>query len=147
MRVCLRWSQLSGVNPLQSLQDLPNLAYLDLLEAYDGEELRFKVGAFRRLERLGLDQLKGLRQVRVEASSMPRLQKLFLMDCKLMEELPSGIEHLTNLQKLNLQDMSNSLISKLSRDLQGGKYWKVSHIPDIWIGEWKDGRWQGYSLF
>ncbi|GFZ17097.1 hypothetical protein Acr_26g0003670 [Actinidia rufa] len=147
VRVCLTWSQLSGVNPLQSLQDLPNLAYLDLLQAYDGEELWFKAGAFQRLERLGLGQLKGLRWVRVEASSMPRLQKLFLMDFKLMEELPSGIEHLTNLQKLNLQDMSNSLISRLSRDLQGGKYWKVSHIPDIWIGEWKDGRWQGYSLF
>ena len=63
-----------------------------------------------------------------------------------MEDLPSGIEHLTNLERLQLFDMPYSLISRLRGELQGGDYWKVSHIPEVVIGGWKDGHWQGSFL-
>ncbi|GFZ16608.1 hypothetical protein Acr_25g0010170 [Actinidia rufa] len=143
VRVCLWYSKLRDVDPLRSLQDLPNLASLEILHAYVGEELCFKAGAFQNLEALVLAELKELIWVRVEASSMHHLKKLSLMDCKLMEDLPSGIEHLTSLERLNLSDMPYSLISRLGRNLQGGDYWKVSHIPHVWIGGWKDGHWEG----
>ncbi|XP_057478396.1 disease resistance protein RPM1-like [Actinidia eriantha] len=136
VRVCLWCSKLRDSDPLQSLQDLPNLTHLEILNAYVGEELCFKAGAFQNLETLYLGVLKELIWVRVEANSMHRLKDLSLLNCKLMEELPSGIEHLTNLERLDLFDMPFGLISRLNRDLQGGDYWKVSHIPEVVIGGW-----------
>ncbi|XP_057478397.1 disease resistance protein RPM1-like [Actinidia eriantha] len=143
VRVCLWYSKLRDADPLWSLQDLPNLATLEILHAYVGEELCFKVGAFQNLETVLLAVLKELIWVRMEASSMHRLKNLSFLDCKLMEEVPSGIEHLTNLERLHLSDMPYSLISRLDRNLQGGDYWKISHIPHVWIGGWKDGHWEG----
>ncbi|GFZ16609.1 hypothetical protein Acr_25g0010180 [Actinidia rufa] len=147
VRVYLWYSKLRDADPLRSLQDLPNLASLEIQYAYVGEELCFKAGAFQNLETLCLVVLKELIWVRVEASSMHRLKNLSLVNCKLMADLPSGIEHLTNLERLQLFDMPYCLISRLNRDLQGGDYWKVSHIPEVVIGGWKDGRWQGSFLF
>ena len=106
VRVCLSCSKLRDSNPLRSLQDLPNLATLEILHAYVGEGLCFKAGAFQNLETLLLAVLKELIWVRVEASSMHRLKKLSLGKCKLMEDLPSGIEHLTNLERLDLSDIT-----------------------------------------
>ncbi|PSR91602.1 Disease resistance protein [Actinidia chinensis var. chinensis] len=142
VKVCLWYSKLRDADPLQSLQDLPNLVTLEIIHGYGGEELWFKAGAFQNLETLYLAALKELIWVRVEARSMPRLKKLFLVDCKLMKELPSGMEHLTNLERLDLLDMSYSLISRLDRALQGGDYWKVAHIPDVWVGGLKDGHFE-----
>ncbi|GFZ16603.1 hypothetical protein Acr_25g0010120 [Actinidia rufa] len=144
VRVCFWFSKLRDANPLGSLEDLPNLATLEILHAYVGVELCFKAGAFQNLETLLLAGLKDLIWVRVEASSMHHLKTLSIVDCKLMEELPSGIEHLTKLERLSLSDTPYNSISRL-RDLQGGDYWK-SHNPDVWIAGWKDGRWQGSLL-
>ncbi|GFZ16606.1 hypothetical protein Acr_25g0010150 [Actinidia rufa] len=124
------------------LQRLPRWIPSAFNLAYVGEELCFKAGAFQNLETLSLATLEELIWVRVEASSMPRLKTLSLVKCKLMEEIPSGIEHLTNLEKLDLLGMSDNLISRLNRDLQGGDYWKVSHIPHVSIGIWKDDDWE-----
>ncbi|THG02898.1 hypothetical protein TEA_007619 [Camellia sinensis var. sinensis] len=123
------------VDPLESLQDLPNLVELQLLETYEGAELCFKAGRFRRLVILDLRGLKGLRWVKVEAGSMPHLEELIMVECELVEELPSGIEHLTNLKYLELNDMSDGLISSLNRDLERGNYWKIAHIPKVWVGD------------
>ncbi|XP_057478401.1 disease resistance protein PIK6-NP-like [Actinidia eriantha] len=146
VRVCLVYSKLRDAEPLRSLHDLPNLTHLEIFTAYDGEELCFKAGAFQNLETLWLCLLQELIWVRVEAGSMPRLKKLSLEKCKLMEDIPSGIEHLTNLEMLHLADMPYSLISRLNRGLPGGDYWKVSHIPRVEIGEWKDCNWEGSFL-
>ncbi|GLT52977.1 hypothetical protein SLA2020_262790 [Shorea laevis] len=45
VRVYLKWSQLKE-DPLVYLQGLPNLAHLELLQVYDGQELRFKAKGF-----------------------------------------------------------------------------------------------------
>ncbi|KAL7166728.1 hypothetical protein ACSBR2_037407 [Camellia fascicularis] len=66
----LGWSKLRD-DPLQSLQELPNLAQLILKQAYEGEGLCFKAGGFQRLKELHLIKLKGLRRVRVEEGAMP----------------------------------------------------------------------------
>ncbi|KAL7218010.1 hypothetical protein ACSBR2_011275 [Camellia fascicularis] len=130
VRVVLAWSKLRDVDPLESLQDLPNLVELQLLQTYEGAKLCFKASGFQRLVRLALSVLKGLRWVKVEAGSMPHLEELLIRKCELVEELPSGIEHLTNLKSLYLVDMSNGLSSSLNRDLKDGNYWKIAHIPD-----------------
>ncbi|KAI8533786.1 hypothetical protein RHMOL_Rhmol10G0036000 [Rhododendron molle] len=98
-------SKLRDVDPLQPLQDLPNLASISLWNTYEGDGLCFKAGRFQRLKRLSLRSLEGLRWVRVEATSMPLLEELNLRDCKLMMKLPSGVENLTKLKRLLFGNM------------------------------------------
>ncbi|KAI7983810.1 Disease resistance protein RPM1 [Camellia lanceoleosa] len=140
VRVTLAWSNLRDVDPLESLQGLPNLVELELLQTHVGEELCFKAGGFQRLVRLYLVGFKGLRWVKVEAGSMPHLEELLIRKCELVEELPSDIEHLTNLKSLYLIDMSDGLISNLNRE--GGNNWKIAHIPKVCIGDTKLGYWK-----
>ncbi|GMP52542.1 hypothetical protein CsSME_00018313 [Camellia sinensis var. sinensis] len=146
VKVMLRWSKLKDVDPLESLQGLPNLVQLQFIQTHEGEELCFKAGGFQRLVRLSLYELKGLRWVKVEAGSMPHLEELIIRRCELVEELPSGIEHLTNLKSLDLVDMSDGLISVLNRDLERENNWKIAHIPKVQIGDTKLGYWKGNYL-
>ncbi|KAL7188101.1 hypothetical protein ACSBR1_038038 [Camellia fascicularis] len=105
-----------------------------------------QAGGFQKLKILMLIRLKGLRRVIVEEGAMPHLEELYIQNCKLMAELPSCIEQLTNLTLLDLFDMSDILVSKLNRGLQGGDYWRIAHIPEVWIGDTKDGRWRGTNM-
>ncbi|XP_058224553.1 disease resistance protein RPM1-like [Rhododendron vialii] len=146
-RVFLGWSKLRDVDPLQSFQDLPNLVYLHLKVAYEGEGLCFKAGGFRTLRFLWLARMGGLKWVRVEAGSMPLLEVARLSDCKSMKKLPSGIEHLTNLKFLDLGDLSDSLILGLDRDFKGGDYWKIAHIPDVHIWYSKLSYWKRSYIY
>ncbi|KAL7217981.1 hypothetical protein ACSBR2_011246 [Camellia fascicularis] len=77
----LRSLILRDVDPLESLQDLPNLVQLELVQTYEGTELCFKAGGFQRLVRLYLSGLKGLRWVKLEAGSMPHLKELNIWKC------------------------------------------------------------------
>ncbi|KAH7851965.1 hypothetical protein Vadar_018949 [Vaccinium darrowii] len=142
-RIFLWWSKLRDDGPLQLLQHLPNLVSLDLLSACQGDELCFKAGGFRKLVKLVLCSFEELRWVRVEAGSMPLLKELQITKCNLMTKVPSGIEHLTNLKLLLLSDMSDILISSLNRNLEGGDYWKIALIPEVWILDSKSGSWKG----
>ncbi|CAL5441195.1 unnamed protein product [Camellia sinensis] len=137
----LRWSKLRD-DPLQSLQELPNLAELLLEQAYEGEGLCFKAGGFQRLKYLHLYKLKGLRRVRVEEGAMPHLQDLTIRNSELMEEVPSGIEHLTNLQTFELCEMSEKLISKLDREVQDEDYRNIAHIPRVRIWYREHDQWK-----
>ncbi|KAL7249326.1 hypothetical protein ACSBR1_011475 [Camellia fascicularis] len=83
VRVILACSKLRVVDPLESLQGLPNLVELQLHQTYEGEELYFKAGGFQTLVRLYLGGLKGLRWVKVEVGSMPHLKKLTISECEL----------------------------------------------------------------
>ncbi|XP_059646501.1 disease resistance protein RPM1-like isoform X1 [Cornus florida] len=88
-------------DPLQCLQDLPNLVQISLRQAYEGEELCINATGFPKLKVFSLAQLDGLRWVRVAKGSMPHLDMLHFVDCKSLEEVPTGIEHLTNLKSLS----------------------------------------------
>ncbi|CDP19949.1 unnamed protein product [Coffea canephora] len=134
-------------NVIGSLRHLPNLVSLGLYVAYEGETICFKVGGFRKLQRLQLMQLTRLKWVRVEEGSMPSLRSLRLGACKLMQELPSGIQNLTRLEYLGFYEMSDELVHKVQNlDKQSEDYQTISHIPQVAIGHWIDGRWEGTFL-
>ncbi|KAG8391288.1 hypothetical protein BUALT_Bualt01G0172400 [Buddleja alternifolia] len=143
--VYLRWSQLSD-DPLQYLQDLPNLVHIEFLDAYIGEKLCFKAGKFRKLKLLGLDKLEALRSVIIEEGAMPLLEKLIIQRCGLLESMPVGIERLANMKVLEFFDMPEEFISPLSPEKSGDEYWKVEHIPKVYHTYWRNGGWQVYSL-
>ncbi|XP_028070544.1 disease resistance protein RPM1-like [Camellia sinensis] len=137
VKVNLAGSKLRDVDPLESLQGLPNLISLGLLQTYEGEGLCFKAGGFQRLGHLYIGKFNELRWVIVEVGSMPHLESIIIEKCESVEELPSGIEHLTSLKSLYLVDMSDRLISSMIRDLKHENNWKIAHIPEVWIGDTK----------
>lgn len=145
VRVHLKWSRLK-CDPLESLQVLPNLVHLELLQVYEGDTLCFKVGGFKKLKLLGIDKFDELRCVEVEVGALPRVEKLSIQRCKLLEKAPLGIEHLTKLKVLEFFDMPRELIQTLLSDEQGGDYWRVAHIPEVYSTYWRDGGWEVYSL-
>ncbi|GLT52978.1 hypothetical protein SLA2020_262800 [Shorea laevis] len=148
-KVSLKWSQLrDDYDPLQSLQDLPNLVHLEFLQAYEGDTLLFKAEGFQKLKVLGLDNMDGLKTVTVEMGAMPLLEKLILQRCKLLHRLPSGIEHLSKLKLLEFFDMPFELIMTLRPEKEGGDgdYWKVENVPEINSTYWRDGGWDVFSL-
>lgn len=140
----LRWSQLKE-DPLVSLQSLPNLVHLELLQVYNGKTICFKSGGFKKLRILGLDNFEELRCVEFKDGAMPCLEKLIIQRCKLLEDLPSGIEYLTNLKVLEFFDMPDELV-KVMRDEQDKDYKKVAHIPQVFYGYWRDGGWDVQSV-
>ncbi|KAL3497929.1 hypothetical protein ACH5RR_040661 [Cinchona calisaya] len=132
-------------DPLKSLQDLPNLVEILLNEAYEGEELSFKVGGFQKLKQLDLMRLQQLKWVRLEADALPCLQMLSMTDCKQVNELPCGIQNLKKLQSLEFNDMGNELVMKLL-DKRSDEYQKVVKVPKIAIANWIDGEWDEHIL-
>ncbi|XP_027152145.1 isoflavone reductase homolog PCBER-like [Coffea eugenioides] len=128
-------------NVIGSLGHLPNLISLILRCAYEGETICFKVGGFRKLQRLELGQLTRLKWVRVEEESMPSLRYLQLVGCKLMQELPSCIQNLTRLEYLGFYEISDELVHKVQNlDKQSEDYQTISHISQVCTGYWIDGR-------
>ncbi|XP_017972645.1 PREDICTED: disease resistance protein RPM1 [Theobroma cacao] len=145
VKVYLKWSRLAE-DPLASLQNLPNLVHLELVQVYDGETLCFKAGGFKMLKHLGLDKFDELKWVQVQVGAMPRVQKLSIQRCKSMEKVPLGIEYLTKLNVLEFFDMPHEFIRTLRLDEHGEDYWRVAHIPEVYSTYWRDGAWEVYSL-
>ncbi|CAN4114885.1 unnamed protein product [Withania somnifera] len=128
--VVLKWSMLIDT-ALDTLQDLPNLVKLVLDRAYEGKELRFKAGRFKKLKELCIWHSTKLRQMKVGEGAMPFLEELQVRNCISMEELPFGIEHLNKLQYLLLEEISEKLL--VSVQLKSRDYWKIAHVPRVHI--------------
>ncbi|XXG72449.1 hypothetical protein AAC387_Pa07g1543 [Persea americana] len=125
----LKLSQLKE-DPLPQIGLLPNLWGLTLYKAYEGQQLCFVDGCFRRLERLRLKKLKNLNHVRIQQGAMPNIKMLKFSRCAKLATLPKGIEHLSGLRVLRLREMPEELVKQLKKD--GSEVQKmVQHIPII----------------
>ncbi|CAI9764676.1 unnamed protein product [Fraxinus pennsylvanica] len=145
VKVYFRWSQLRD-DPLEYLQDLPNLVHLEFLATYVGEKLSFKAGKFQKLKLLGLDKLEPLRWVIIEEGAMPCLEKLIIQRCNSLKGVPDGIERLSNMKVLEFFDMPDEFVAPLSLEKHGGEYWKIAHIPQVYHTYWRNGCWEVYPL-
>ncbi|CAN0923248.1 Disease resistance protein RPM1 [Linum grandiflorum] len=108
----LKWSRLQD-DPSPSLQHLPNLLHLELIQVYDGEAMCFQAGGFPRLKLLALNKLERLKTITVEKGAMPCLKKLVVQSCKSLERVPQGIRHLSKLKVLEFFDMPRDLVMLL----------------------------------
>ncbi|KAF3447829.1 hypothetical protein FNV43_RR08535 [Rhamnella rubrinervis] len=145
VRLSLKWSRLKD-DPLVYLQEIPNLVHLILCQVYNGETLCFKVGGFKKLKILGLDEFDELRSIQVETGALPCLEELIIHRCPVLEKVPSGIQNLTKLKVLEFFDMPVELINTLLPDEKDNDYWKVAHIPEVYSTYWRGGGWEVYSL-
>ncbi|GMN21089.1 hypothetical protein TIFTF001_040022 [Ficus carica] len=126
----LRWSKLE-LDPLESLQALPNLQILQFDKVYVGEELCVKAGGFQMLKELGFWSLEKLRKVTVEQGAMPRLQELCFEDCKSLEEVPSGVEFLSHLKEIEFINMGDELLTRLHSSSPNSDLSRVKHVPTV----------------
>ncbi|OMO69185.1 Disease resistance protein [Corchorus olitorius] len=142
VRLSLKGSQLDHA-PLVQLQDLPRLEYLELFQVYNGKELHFEDGGFRKLKVLGLDRFDELEIIKVDQGAMPNLEKLIIQRCTVLKEVPIGIEHLTRIKVLELFDMPRELIQRLR--IGGEDNRRIAHIPQAYSTHWNRG-WESDSL-
>ncbi|KAI6688667.1 hypothetical protein NL676_025495 [Syzygium grande] len=117
IKVGLKWSRLN-INPLQALQDLPNLMDLNMVDAFTGQTLEFKANTFRKLSIVDL-----------QVNAMPALEKLTFRKCEKLDTLPFGINRLTNLQELLLYGMNGEFIDRLRKNSEDRNL--VSHVRVI----------------
>jgi disease resistance protein RPM1 len=133
-------------DPLLCVQALPNLITLFLSHAYDGEQLHFEEGGFRKLKKLTLRELKKLKMVEIDRGSLSGLEQLEIGPCPLMKELPSGIQHLESLKILNFYEMQREFVLRMQPDT-GEDYWKVKKVTTIRLKyKIKEERCQIYKL-
>jgi disease resistance protein RPM1 len=117
-------------DPLPCVQALPNLINLTLNHAYDGEQLHFKEGGFRKLKKLTLRELKTLKMVEIDRGSLPSLEQLEIGPSPQMKELPTGIQHLKSLKILDFYEMHGEFVLRMQPD-GGEDYWKVKKVTTI----------------
>ncbi|XP_058089119.1 disease resistance protein RPM1-like [Magnolia sinica] len=135
----LNWSKLGEEDPLSSLQALPNLTFLYLWNAYEGQRFCFHDGRFTKLRKLSLVDMKQLNRIVIEKGALPSIRKLTLAHCRELKTLPEGIEYLTVLQELCLENMPMELTDRLQlKDGSEDDRRKVGHIPIIELGEWTE---------
>ncbi|XP_058112003.1 disease resistance protein RPM1-like [Magnolia sinica] len=135
----LIWSKLREEDPLSSLQALPNLVYLYLYKAYEGQQLCFRDGRFTKLRKLCLRDMKQLNRIVIEMGTLASIQEINLQSCERLSTLPEGIEYLTGLQELRLWGMPTELTDKLKlKDGSEEDRRKVRHIPIIQSGQWTE---------
>ncbi|XP_062160716.1 disease resistance protein RPM1-like [Alnus glutinosa] len=133
-------------DPLSSVQALPNLVTISLNHAFQGEQLHFEEGGFRKLKRLTLREMKKLKMVKIDRGSLLDLEQLEIGPCPQMKELPSGIQHLESLKILDFYEMQGEFVLRMQPN-GGEDYWKVKKVSTIRL--WyriKGERYQTYKL-
>ena len=98
------WSRLND-DPLEVIQNLPSLLVLRIsCQAYNGEQLHFKIGGFLKLKELYLHHLNILHSLMIDEGALSLLENLSIGPCLKLKEVPSGIQRLRNLKMLEFFD-------------------------------------------
>ncbi|KAK9689624.1 hypothetical protein RND81_09G071800 [Saponaria officinalis] len=143
VKIRLRWSNLHD-DPIETLQLLPNLVDLQLLEAYVGQHLRIAGHGFQKLKILHLLDLHALKSLSITKGALPLLQEMSIGESKNLQ-IPSGIKHLSTLRTLNFYNMPLTFTNRI---LPGETYYSiVKHIRNVFFhNKHPKGYWQIYTL-
>ncbi|XP_047326282.1 disease resistance protein RPM1-like [Impatiens glandulifera] len=110
LRIHLKWSGMSS-DPLQILEELPNLMELQLAEAYTGDKLIFRAGKFKKLKLLQIEKLENLNTVVMQKRAMQELKKLVMINCRNLKMLPLGINYLAHLEPIVIYNMPEEFMA------------------------------------
>ncbi|KAJ0040073.1 hypothetical protein Pint_28369 [Pistacia integerrima] len=96
---------------------------LRLVDAFTGEELKFKPNWFQKLVILEIEQFNELCKVVVEEEALPELQKLVLRKCMKLNKAPEGLHKLIKLEEILLRDMPEheNLIAEIHETIDSEK--------------------------
>ncbi|KAL5547746.1 hypothetical protein UlMin_002977 [Ulmus minor] len=115
-------------DPLKYLKNLPSLVYLWLFVAYEGEQLHFEQGGFQKLKLLQLDQLDGLKEMKISRGTLPLLEELSISSCSQLKMTASNLRGLKSLKLVEISEMPN----EFELDMQPEGYqdhWKIRNVP------------------
>ncbi|CAM8885189.1 unnamed protein product [Rhodiola kirilowii] len=146
VKIFLKSSRLNE-NPLDTLEQLPNLVQAEFLQVCDEKELIFRAGKFQKLKILGLHELYSLEIVTVEETSIPSLEKFVIRSCSSLKAIPSGIEHLSKLSVLDFVNMPHELLTTIHPPRrEGAHYNKIQHVEKINSTNMVNGVWETERL-
>ncbi|KAL5548069.1 hypothetical protein UlMin_003300 [Ulmus minor] len=131
-------------DPLKYLKNLPSLVYLWLSTAYEGEQLHFEQGGFQKLKLLQLDQLDGLKEMKISRGTLPLLEKLFIISCSQLKMTASNLRGLKSLELVEISEMPRKF--ELDMQPEGDKdHWKIRnvHFSPFWLR----GEGDAYDLY
>ncbi|KAJ4977249.1 hypothetical protein NE237_002355 [Protea cynaroides] len=118
--------------PMATLEKLPNLKILSLLDSFEGKEMICSGGGFAKLQTLELVSFKELEDLKVEQGGFPFLKGFVILDCRQLKMLPDGLRHVTTLQELDLRGMPKEFKARVKQET--GEDWeKIKHIPSVTI--------------
>ncbi|KAL5981358.1 hypothetical protein ACLOJK_015413 [Asimina triloba] len=101
-------------DPFGVLESLPRLAVLNLVEAYDGQQLCCDDSqGFPELKVLNLVRLHELQSLQVKKGAMRYLHKLQFDSCNKLWALPADVKHLSQLQQLHLINATSELVENI----------------------------------
>ncbi|KAK8484671.1 hypothetical protein V6N11_019301 [Hibiscus sabdariffa] len=129
VKISLHWSRISD-DSLKVLGDLPKLLEFWLYEGYDGVELHFEQGKFKKLKHLALRRLYKLEKLVMDRGCLPCLETLGIGPSPLLQEVPTNIGNLECLKNLGFYNMPKEFAQKIMPS-QGPDYWKVKEIPNV----------------
>ncbi|RDY12364.1 Disease resistance protein RPM1, partial [Mucuna pruriens] len=123
-------------DPLRSLQNLPNLLQLGVMDkAYDGEMLHFQSGGFPKLKKLDLFGLNSVNSILIDSGALLSLEYFTITKIPHLNKVSSGIKSLDNLKVLDFVDMPTEFVGSI--DPQNGQdYWIINHVPLVLIRRW-----------
>ncbi|CAK7340739.1 unnamed protein product [Dovyalis caffra] len=107
------------------LQTLPNLKYLGLIGAYNGEKIHFEGGGYQKLKFLYLAGLSHLSTMLIDEGALPVLEGLAMGPCPQLKKVPSGFQHLKYLKELSFAGMTKEFTQRLSQQ----DHEIVRHVP------------------
>ncbi|XP_052205823.1 probable disease resistance protein At1g58602 [Diospyros lotus] len=132
VNICLFHSLLED-DPMPTLEMLPNLRLLSLLNAFVGKEVFCSIGGFPRLHKLFLSNMLNLEEWRVDEGAMPNLSELMIYSCKKLKKIPNGLKFISNLKHLVIYGMPRAFQDRVQvvHDNEGEDFHIVQHIPTI----------------
>ena len=115
-------------DPLKYLKNLPSLVYLWLFIAYEGEQLHFEQGGFQKLKLLQLDQLDGLKEMKISRGTLPLLEELSISSCSQLKMTASNLRGLKSLKLVEISEMPREF--ELDMQPEGDQdHWKIRNVP------------------
>ncbi|KHN23934.1 Disease resistance protein RPM1 [Glycine soja] len=140
VKLSLRSSQLT-IDPLKSLQNMPHLLFLEMLDAYEGESLYFENGGFHQLKELSLGFFPNLKSIIIDKGALYSLEKLKIWKIMEIKTVPPGIQHLEKLQVLVIDHMSDELINECITPNEGPQHPIIQHVPlvKVTVGDYEQG--------
>ncbi|CAK7340734.1 unnamed protein product [Dovyalis caffra] len=112
---------------IKVLQALPNLKYLGLICAYNGERMHFEEGGFQKLKFLYLAGLSHLSTMLIDEGALPVLEGLAMGPCPQLKKVPPGFQHLKYLTDLSFAGMTKEFTQRLSQQ----DHEIVRHVPTL----------------
>ncbi|KAI3854340.1 hypothetical protein MKX03_012802 [Papaver bracteatum] len=129
-KLILSWSRLEQ-DPMETLQDLPNLKLLELLDrAFEGEEMVCSTKGFPQLQVLSIQNMERLKKWTIHQGGMPCLKELTLGWLDELSMLPEGLRFITTLKKLTIDSQMKTIKERIVREV-GEDWYKVQHIPSL----------------